>query len=326
MRYARRSVLGAVAGSLALLAAACAAPAGPPTAAGVGPGPIGVPTPGAATRVVPTALGEVSVPAAPRRIVTIDNYVLGNLLALGVTPVGSTAHAAGDFLPYLRPQPTGVEPLGLNNEPSLEKIVRLKPDLIIGTKTTHERLLPQLREIAPTVLFDRRDIAWRENFVLNGETVGRRAEAEALLTVYRRRLGDLRGRMGDRAATTVVATLRSLPDHIRHMLNQSFGGGIVKEAGLPRPPMQDKDGNFEEISDERIPDLAGATVIYVMRGSEKDAHIDKVRRHPLWAALPAVQAGRVYEAPLDIWLGNPGIQAANLVVDDLIRTLVTAWT
>lgn len=54
------------------------------------------------THLVKTAMGDVPVPDAPKRVVVLDTAELDSTITLGVKPVGSThVDASNGFLSYL---------------------------------------------------------------------------------------------------------------------------------------------------------------------------------------------------------------------------------
>ncbi|MBP1991948.1 ABC-type enterochelin transport system substrate-binding protein [Paenibacillus eucommiae] len=108
-----------------------------------------------AKRTMKDAYGDVEVPANPVRIVVLDIGALDNLLELGIKPVGAPSILSpGDPYPSYLKGTDGIENIGSVNEPNLEVIDRLKPDLIIGNKDTHDGIHDQLKQIAPTVFVE----------------------------------------------------------------------------------------------------------------------------------------------------------------------------
>lgn len=98
------------------------------------------------------AMGATKVPVNPQRIVTLDGAI-ENVLALGGKPVVTVLNGSLDEQPaYLRGSLADVKLLGSFEQPNLEKILALKPDLILGEKGISENIYPQLSQIAPTVL------------------------------------------------------------------------------------------------------------------------------------------------------------------------------
>ena len=86
--------------------------------------------------------------AVPERIVVLEYSFADHLAMLDTAPVGYAVDAMPDYLlPFT--EGVGAEPVGTRAEPSLEAIVALRPDLIIGDLRRHEAIYDQLSEIAP---------------------------------------------------------------------------------------------------------------------------------------------------------------------------------
>jgi ferric hydroxamate transport system substrate-binding protein len=114
-------------------------------------------------------MGSTEIVGTPERIVALDWSASEILLAMGVQPI-AVADLEG-MKQYLRPE--GLSPdivdVGTIEEPNLEMITQLNPDLILGESLSQSRLYEILSSIAPTVMY--------ENFVpLNSS----RAHLEAL--------------------------------------------------------------------------------------------------------------------------------------------------
>jgi iron complex transport system substrate-binding protein len=278
----------------------------------------------AVSRTIKHAMGETSVPANPQRVVVLDTAELDSALALGVTPVGAvTVFADGDFQGYLKPQTSTVKKVGTIEQPNLESIAALKPDLILSSKLRHEKIFPQLSQIAPTVFTDAVGVTWRENLQLHAEALGRRAQAEALLTTYRARLEELKAKLGPRRERTPVSILRSFPDHVRLYQKASFIGTVLQDAGLPRPPAQDKDAFAEQVrTKEAIPAMDGDVIFVLHYSADKGSVLKDWMADPLWQNLKGVKASTIYEVADDTWALGIGILAANRVIDDLFLHLL----
>src|SRR6187200_1169423 len=122
------------------------------------------------TRTIKHAMGETKVPESPKRVIVLDTDKLDSLASLGFTPVGATQAGANQTWPkYLGPALDSVKVVGTIQEPNLEAITALKPDLILGSKFRQEPLYAKLSQIAPTVFTDRVGITWKENFLLDAD-------------------------------------------------------------------------------------------------------------------------------------------------------------
>lgn len=274
-------------------------------------------------RVVTHAMGETTVPANPQRVVVLDTGELDSALALGVKPVGAvSALQGGSFPSYLSDKTDGITNVGTIQQPNLEAIAALKPDLILSSKLRHEAIYPQLSQIAPTVFTEAVGVTWKENFKIHAEALGKSAEADRMLTDYTKRLDEFKANMGDRLAETQVSMVRFLPGKVRIYLNESFIGTILKDAGLPRPLAQDKAAFADEVTKERIPDMDGSVIFTTSYGPSDKTAMAEFTADPLWSQLNAVKQGKVYEVSDDYWMLGIGILAANQVVDDLNKHFI----
>jgi iron complex transport system substrate-binding protein len=283
-------------------------------------------------QVVAHAMGDTCVPLNPQRIVTLA--LLDNLLVLGVKPVGAyRSHLRDEFVTFIPEQTDGIESIGTLHPPNLEKILRLQPDLIIGTWQTD--IYDQLSKIAPTVMFsdkDERFRGWQNTFRAYADVLGKSQDAEQVLDQYRSRVADFRAAMGDRLSETEVSLVwfAELGD-FRVYLKRSFGGQILDELGLPRPPNQRQDEYYKSgLSLESIPELGGEVIFLLSRfyhgqnnpSPSEISEFEQFVSHPLWLQLEAVQNGQVYQVNDEVWVGGDTPVAANLVLDDLYQYLL----
>ncbi|MEO0768014.1 MAG: iron-siderophore ABC transporter substrate-binding protein [Cyanobacteria bacterium J06649_4] len=272
-------------------------------------------------RIISHSMGETCVPLQPQRVVTLTH--LDNALALGVKPIGAATQNDNQFSTFLPAQAEGIENVGLFGEPSLEKLVQLKPDLILLAypKQNYE----QLSAIAPTVVFWDQDPNyehWQDTFSAYADALGKTQVAEDILGRYGQRVSQLREALGDRRTSTKISLVNFFASDVRLYLKESFGGQILEEIGLPRPASQDKDDwSIEHLSLEAIPQMDG-DVMFLTLGAHEQSKLDQFKGHPLWAQLNAVKQKQVYEVNDEIWISGETPVAANLVLDDLFQYLV----
>jgi iron complex transport system substrate-binding protein len=275
-------------------------------------------------RVLTHAMGETTVPANPQRVVVLDTGELDSALALGVKPVGAvSAFQGGSFPSYLSDKTDGITSVGTIQQPNLEAIAALKPDLILSSKTRHEAIYPQLSQIAPTVFTESVGVTWKENFKTHAEALGKSAEADRMMADYTKRLDEFKAAMGDNLAGTQVSMVRFMPGEVRIYQKKSFIGTILSDAGLSRPAVQDKDEfALKGVTKEQIPDMDGSAIFVTSYGPADKTAMAEFTADPLWSQLNAVQQGKVYEVSDDYWMLGIGILAANMVVDDLNQHFV----
>ena len=274
----------------------------------------------ASAREITHAMGVTDVPDGPQRIVVLTNEGTEALLAIGVQPVGAVESWKGNpWYDYLMPQMEGVTLLGTEGAPDLELIASLEPDLILGSKVRHEKIYEQLSAIAPTVTTETLGAPWQENLGVYADAVGKAAEGAAALAAFDARVATIHGALGE-ALDDSISLVRISPARTRMYLKASFPGVIIDAIGFKRPAAQDKDGFAEDLTKERIAELAADRIFYFSpdpNDAEAEANLADCTADPLWLGLDAVAAGQAQRVDDGIWVAAGGIFAANIVLDDI---------
>ena len=274
-------------------------------------------------------LGESCISTNPQRIIVTDEIALEVVLALGLKPIaaaepnlvsGRSRHLAGKI--------DDVVSLGKQNQLSLERILQLNPDLILGSASILEKNYKQFSQIAPTVGLDffSHD-AWKSTLKSVGEILNRSQQAQQELENYQNRVEKLQTAMGDRLDKTEVSVVRFYANgRVEFRDSSSFPGSVLEDVGLPRPAVQQKGNNldsnatYQSVSAERL-DLLDGDVIFVAIDAGAKEPFTKFQQDPLWQKLEAVQSDRVFIVDSGYWIfGN--VLAANAILDDLEKYLV----
>jgi iron complex transport system substrate-binding protein len=280
-------------------------------------------------RTIDHALGQVSVPLHPQRIVALGNPALDALLALDMKPVGVATWGGVNSLNgvqhlFLNGGMEEIEYLGQDTQPNLEKLLALKPDLILGSDSSNEKIYNRLSQIAPTVLTrwsgQWTPDTWKEDFKLYAEALGKSDAAKQVLQDYNQRIADFKKQMGNRLSRTHVSVLHFEPGQVRLYMKASYIGGVLQDCGLPRPAAQDRNEWSELISLEQISDVDG-DVIFVTEIDPQKTSYQEFINNPLWQQLKAVQSNQVYEVNYRYWIGGSGPVSTKLILDDLFHHL-----
>ncbi|MBW3558007.1 MAG: ABC transporter substrate-binding protein, partial [Actinobacteria bacterium] len=266
--------------------------------------------PGEFPRTIRHAMGETRVERAPARVVTLDTGELDTMVELGIKPVGVVDYGADGLPAYFDPKEIqGVEVIGTIDQPNLEAIARLRPELIVSSKLRHEKLYPQLAQIAPTVFAERPGVAWKRNFELFAQAVGREKQAVATVERYQRRVAELNEKLP--TPRPAVSVTRIMADgNIRLYQRANFLGLLLTDLGFPRPPAQNVDDFAAEVSMEQLDQADGDAIIVAVFDATKNTHDDAVLSSPVWKQLSGVKAGAVHTVDDQTWIGGIGYKAA----------------
>ncbi|MFE5318036.1 ABC transporter substrate-binding protein [Paenibacillus sp. NPDC056579] len=273
-------------------------------------------------RVVKHAMGETKLQGTPKRVVILTNEGTEALLALGIKPIGAVKSWSGDpWYNHIKGEMQDVTVVGDELQPNMEVIASLKPDLIIGNKVRQEKVYEQLNKIAPTVFSADLGADWQENFKLYMEAVNKKEEGLKALAAFDKRVSEVKAKLGSKAATQ-VSVVRFSATQVRIYQKQTFSGVLLKQLGVARPPAQNKDGNIEVMSKERIPEMDGDVLFYFVTETPGKTDADKVVKEwmndPLFQNLKASKNGKLIQVDEAIWNSAGGIEAANLLLDELV--------
>ena len=279
--------------------------------------------------IVKHEIGETKLPISTKRVVVLDGASTEAVLALGVKPVGAPLK----FLnyPLSQKQQAGIEDIGART-PNLEKILALKPDLILGLSDNQE-MYGLLSHIAPTVLNNYSYSTWKEMFFSVAQALGQSMVAKKWMSQYYNRISKFKASMGNRLALTHISVLRIAGYTM--FIKGSFFGGIFNDIGLLNSLSQNLDaltsrrsiftnGYVYVLSPELLNEADGDALFLISDTSFGLASAQKAKEQlqvvPLWSKLKAVQQGKVYIVG-SYWVCC-GPLAANRVLDDLSKYLL----
>ena len=278
-------------------------------------------------RVVQHAMGETCIPHNPQRIITLRPDHLANSLALGIEPIASGFVAGFPFPKDILNKVGNVDSIGDFSAPNLEKILQLKPDLIVANSRS-EDIYEELLRIAPTVAIDLPfpPPSWKEQLATLAEVLNKEDVNQQLMDDYWQRIDNIQQALGSQREELEVSVANSSSEYgIWAYGENHFPGEVLNDIGLQRPPAQRGEHFYiENISKEKLSEIDGDVLFFVSWGREQDAetHI-KLREDPLWQKLNVVQNDRVYFVG-GYWHDSGSILAINEILDDIENYLINS--
>lgn len=246
--------------------------------------------------------------AAPAalRVATLDYALAETMLLIGAVPVAVMSSADWATWVVEPPLPASVVDLGASQEPSLERLAALRPDLVLTTDYV-AMAEPAISRIAPVerVTIYRQGPEplprSREVTELLGDRLDRRAEAAAAIRAFDVGLDRLRMQVPHDTPPLLLVTFMD-DRHIRIYGNASLYGNVLPRLGLRNA--------FED----EVNVWGFATVGLEALATMSDAHLvtfepvpadlwQTTGRSPLWTQLPFVKAGRVTVLPPVLMFG-----------------------
>lgn len=234
--------------------------------------------------------GPIEVPANPQRVIVLSSYA-GNVMALNVNLVGVDSWSKMN--PRFADQLKDVEEV---SDESLEKIIELDPDLIIGLSNINN--VNKLQEIVPTVTFTYGKVDYLTQHLEIGKLLNKEKEAQAWVDDFKQRAQqageDIKAKIGADATVSVIENF----DKQIYVFGDNWGRGteiLYQEMKLAMPEkvkeMALKDGYYA-LSLEVLPEYAGDYLI-VSKNPDTD---NSFMETDTYKNMPAVRNKHVFEA------------------------------
>lgn len=268
------------------------------------------------------------VPDKPQRIVSLDaGYTLGMAIELGLPVAGAPLFGMSDEALREKAESLSVENLGSLTEPSVEKIIGLQPDLILGSGFLGENALALASRVAPAAFITAEN--WKDYLRALIEVSGSDRKADDVLADYESRVARIRAGIPEDLTVSVVRITSWDFQVYLDAPNAYAPFAVLREAGVRRTAYETSDDGTETLKRpdwEQLGQLDGDVLLYIVGGtntSDTDGRLEEVLGNPLWQQLPAVQAGRVYRVDPATWMEFSGVGSAHKVLDDIERYIVS---
>jgi iron complex transport system substrate-binding protein len=271
----------------------------------------------AATRQVEDAFGNtVTVPAEPERVVTLNEIDLDTALTLDVTPIG-TVNGRGQAAPprYLEGKvPTGIKVVGDLDNPNLETLLELEPDLILTGPVKPEQLAI-LNEIAPTVTTFKWAEPWQSSMQRTAHVLNKDAEAKAFLDRYEARAAEAREHLKDHQGET-FSIVRWNPKGPSYMFKDAFSSTVVEDVGLVRPTHQQDPGHTHSMAlsleSLELLDADWLVIGTLATSGEAVEALSQAEETPAFRQLSTIQAKRFAAVDGSLWTSLGGSDAVSV--------------
>ena len=296
--------------------------------------------------------GTTKICGQPQKIVVLGSYLLESLLAFDVQPVAFADFVAfqqGDYtnprqqIPYLGERITQpIANVGSAYAPSIEAIMKLQPDLILGTEF-NARQYQTFSRIAPTLI-----LKWADpsaNLKAIAQAVNRNEQAEQILKNTKEQIATMRQEFASLiAAHPKLLLLNSgeLRDiylvtnrtGICRSLLEELGFQLLSPPNFPKNPQ----AHLVPISLETLPQLNQADLAILLGNNFtkphqfkqadnfEDAQITNLKqawsKNAITQSLNVSKSGKVYFIPTYLCLGLPGPIGTDLYLNELKKQIL----
>lgn len=270
-------------------------------------------------RTIKHEMGETEMKDTPKKIVTLELSFVDSLNALGIKPIGISDDNKKEMITKLVGQEMDYTSVGTREQPNLEVISSLQPDLIIADAERHKGIYKDLQQIAPTIVLKSRESTYQENldsFKTIAKAVNKEDAAAKRLSEHEKTIKELKSKL------TVDSNMTVLPAVVRDTSFQahtssSYDGELLERMGLKNAIQQKQphaEMNLEQLV-EINPD------VLLLANNEGKLLTDEWKDNPLWKDLKAVKSGQVYSVDRDLWTRYRGVESAEAIAKDTLNML-----
>ena len=257
---------------------------------------------------------EVTIPVHPKRVVilnasNIDLYVAAG----GASTIVGKATSKALSAEVSEATEKAVE-VGIIHSPDVEKILSLHPDLVIGTNVPFHMDLAATLQQAGIPLYirsldSRSDV--EEALKFYGSLTGEVKQASAAVDKLKKAQDAVKEQIKGRKPPKSLIVFGS-PDSFNMGTGKCFTGDLVNELGGGNiADKAESSSGYVPISMEFVARENPEVLLLIMHGNP--AELEGKMRHELstneaWQNIAAVQSGRVYVLPYELFAVNPGMR------------------
>lgn len=261
----------------------------------------------------------------PQRIVVLEFSILDGLKQLGVKPIGmgKSDNTEGEDPAYLKDFIKNIKSVGTRDNPSLEAIAKLKPDLILADVSfVSPEQLSQLNKIAPTVL-------------LNGILGTPNEQIENLkilakITDNEKKVPNIVAHF-TKIKQSAITTAKQSPEKsiligyvtpngiFRALSANAIATNILMEMNRKNLIKETNNAHRIEITVESVLQKNPQQIIILLTDDDMKPY-DKLKSNPLWNDVLAVKEKHVYFMDRNVWAKTHGIEAMEIMYGQAVQS------
>ncbi|MFB4324885.1 ABC transporter substrate-binding protein [Priestia sp. BR_2] len=252
----------------------------------------------------------ITLQQQPKRIVVLSPEFLDLLYAVGGEAVGRM-EAAGVSIPE---QAEAISSVGSVSQISLEQVVALRPDLVIGQARFHKELVQSLESsgipVALMSLSSYEDMKTKAEWM--AKIAGTEAQLPEKLEALEVRVNEIVEKLPDEEPTFI--NMNVTPGGISIQKNGTSGLEIAKMLGLTNAAENlESSPNSPTTTPYSMETLVkqDPDYIFLIIHGQKTVGEKKIKEelenNPAWASIGAVKEQHVIVVPSDLFLTNPGL-------------------
>lgn len=245
---------------------------------------------------------EYKLPANIKTIVTASQEAMEDAAVLGVKPAGALA-TAGEFPAYLGDSMSEAQDIGDKFQPNTEKLLQIKPDIILGTSKFKPEVVKNLNKVATMIPVSHISVNWKENLLLMGNITDKQAQAEEIIATYEKEAKELKEKLSTKLSNQKVMMIRIRAGNI-YIYPESiyFNPVFYQDLGLTVPNEIKAAKAQEMISLEKLAEI-NPDYLFVQfekaENPENENALKEYENNAVWNSMKAVKNKKVYTNAID---------------------------
>lgn len=264
-------------------------------------------------------MGKTDVKGTPEKVVALELSFVDSLNALGIDAAGIADDEKKEMITKLVGKEIEYTSVGTREQPNLEVISSLQPDLIIADAERHKNVYEDLQKIAPTIVLKSRESTYQENldaFHTIAQAVGKENEAKTRLAEHEKTIEETKAKLkADPNATILPAVVRDTS--FQAHTSSSYDGELLEDLGFKNAIQQEEP--YAEMNLEQLVEIDPDVLL--LANNEGKLITDEWKNNPLWKNLKAVKNGQVYDVDRDLWTRFRGVESAEAIGSDMANML-----
>lgn len=253
------------------------------------------------TRTIQYLGKEYKIAGASPKIIVASFEAMEDAAVLGVKPVGTVTD--GVKVPdYMAKAMEGAADVGNRQQPSAEAILKLKPDVILGSSKFQPAVVEQMEKIAPMLPVSHIATNWSANLKMLAEITGKEEQAKQILSKYeadvkaaKEKLTALRDKK--------VMMIRIRTGNINlYPADVYFNPSLYADLGLTVPEEIKSIKAQEIVALEKFAEMnPDYLFVQFAEGENKDQPkaMEDLQKNPIWKTIKAVKNNKVFVNSID---------------------------
>lgn len=238
-----------------------------------------------------------TLPSKVTNIIAASLESMEDAAILGVKPLGAVT-TAGKLPEYLASDLEGATSIGEKMQPNYETILKLKPDVILGSSKYPDEVVEQLNKIGTMIPVSHISTDWEANLLLMGKLTGKESEAEKIINDYKTEAEAAKTKVAEKVKDKNVFVIRIRANSMFvYPAGVYLNPVIYEDLGLKVPELITKTAAQEEISIETLADINPDIIFLQFEKSENDGKtvaLDDVLKNPIFKSTKAAKNDKVF--------------------------------